>query len=209
MKKTIIILSALLAACVDGQTSLSSIGRERNEKCANIKEIKVFQTLSDSGLASVCDSSYSDYCYGMTVVIAKQRNQDMWDDQRIKAPKGKCFVYDGTYKYESKGAGIKTVPILRFDWEYSAVSDEEIYDRISESYSDTYEECLDDSVKEFKNNRSNNEKMCKCVTDYIYGEVINIALTQEDQDTAFTRFKSSFAKVAEKQCGKIPKSFKP
>lgn len=37
-----------------------------------------------------------------------------YDDQIIKVPKGKELRMFGTWTYESKGAGIRTIPIIRF-----------------------------------------------------------------------------------------------
>ena len=49
-------------------------------------------------------------------VFASLRHEmiTFYDDQIIKVPKGKELRMFGTYTYESKGAGIKTVPIIRF-----------------------------------------------------------------------------------------------
>ena len=59
--------------------------------------------------------------YNGTVYLLKQSifapiNHEMitfYDNQIIKVPKGKEVRMFGTYTYESRGAGIKTVPIIR------------------------------------------------------------------------------------------------
>ena len=97
--KKFIVLSILFAlsgcALLHDETGDTSIWKgEKNTDCADFKTVKVFQTLEDSALASVCDGYDTKYCNGMTVVVYKKWNQQLWDEKVITPPKGKCFVYD-------------------------------------------------------------------------------------------------------------------
>jgi len=209
MKKLFLILSIILVGCVDGHmSSLSHVSKERNKKCADIKEVKVFQVFEDGALASVCENSYSTYCSGMTVVVLRERGEDLWDDKRVKASKDKCFVYDGTYKYESKGAGNKTVPILRFDYEYNATTEEEAFERLEEMREYIYDECLDELNRNFKNEKDKNIKKCECVVDFTIDKLIALNKDNSEQSKLTEKFLKEATTQMEKKCGKLPKSMK-
>ena len=75
MKKLFsLFIIVLLSACSMFKTEIDNTNTwksEKNENCADFKTIKVFQTLNNGALASVCDSGSTKYCSGMTVAIKK------------------------------------------------------------------------------------------------------------------------------------------
>lgn len=118
MKKLFLILPILMMGCAElSQVSTSSapVKTVLNDKCEEIQKYKVFQVMSDgTALASACDSKYGvETCYGMTVFVPVQKNETLYDDKIIQPADDQCIIYDGVYKYESKGAGNKTVPKLK------------------------------------------------------------------------------------------------
>ena len=52
----------------------------------------------------------------MVVRIDKDFDMELWDDKYITPPEGKCFVYNGTYEYETKAESHKTVPVIDFGY---------------------------------------------------------------------------------------------
>ena len=125
MKKSFIMLSLLLTACVGSQnddlhtTSIFNPAPAqtiRNEKCENVPAIKLFQVLDNFALAYTCEErSYSDEysCYGMTVYVPKNKNELFYDDKIIEPKEGQCISYNGTYKYESRNGAQHTVPKVK------------------------------------------------------------------------------------------------
>lgn len=191
--KNFAIISCLfiLEAC----SSLNTINivKERNPKCQNVAEVEVFQTLNGYALASVCDYKGEQFCMGMTVRV-DEITELLYDKKRISAPKGKCIVFSDTYKYETKDGDIKTVPVLGFDYEYEAESEEENITRAVNELQDIKQSCMLYMGKEYKDMaESEKEEKCECVmTEY---------LTDLQNKTKTTR------KALEKKCGKLPKDF--
>ncbi len=61
--------------------------------------------------------TYSGTSYLLKQSVFARLNKEMitfYDNQIIKVPKGKELRMFGTYTYESRGAGIRTIPIIRF-----------------------------------------------------------------------------------------------
>ena len=84
------------------------------------KSLKVIQ-VGDEFNALVVGKDEYGYYNGMIYLLkqslfASMRHEKItfYDDQIIKVPKGKELRMFGTYTYESSGAGIKTIPIIRF-----------------------------------------------------------------------------------------------
>lgn len=84
------------------------------------KSFKVVQVGNAFSALVVGKNEFGDYAGTVYLlklsIFARQRKEYMttfYDDQIIKVPKGKEVRMFGTYTYESKGAGIKTVPIIR------------------------------------------------------------------------------------------------
>lgn len=85
-----------------------------NDKCENVKEVQIFQILGNDALAFICDSDIKQLpCNGHVVAIFGEQGKYFYDEQRIKAPSGKCVSYDGVIKYKTKNKDQKTVPIVK------------------------------------------------------------------------------------------------
>lgn len=150
---------------------------EKNTDCADFKTVKVFQTLEDSALASVCDGYDTKYCNGMTVVVYKKWNQQLWDEKVVTPPKGKCFVYDGTVSYKTKVGDSKTVPVLDYRYERSPTSENEANARMEEYVFDFSQQCLYEYENNDNNLSDNDKKYCECVTEVMssfYSTISNI-----------------------------------
>ena len=75
-----------------------------------IKTYKVFQVLPDgNALAFKCDSEYDKHCFG-EVVFLVQREVPFYDGLKVTIAKP---IMEGTYRYETRDAFVKTVPIVR------------------------------------------------------------------------------------------------
>lgn len=164
MKRLSLLLAVLLCACSPLLNSESTNGlkAEKNSSCADFNRIKVFQTLDNFALANVCDSSYSDLCIGMVVRIDKDWNMELWDDKVITPPEGKCFIYDGTYQYETKAESKKTVPVLRFGYKYTPASMDEALNRASVEIDSFHKSCLYSVEVEDVKHKSDKRNFCDC-----------------------------------------------
>ena len=111
MKKPIIILSFIIYGCSSNITT-------NNEKCEDIKTVKIFQTLEDGALANKCEFNWdllTTECssFNQVVFISNQNGIEYYDGKKIKISNGKCIVQDGVYKYINKNEIIRTVPKLK------------------------------------------------------------------------------------------------
>lgn len=181
------------------QTTLNSNEREVNEKCLpNVQEVEVIQVLGDTGaLAMACDNS--SYCMGMTVAVPSNEKGDLWDKKRIKPPKEKCFIPNGTYKYISKDGTDKTVPIIAFGYKYLAIDKAEVLKRLDDGYTPLYEKCV--------NSKEANSEMCGCFIELIKKlaiEKFETGVTKIDQDS----FSKRWFNQSKKDCGKSPEKMK-
>ena len=180
-----------LAACQTLQTVTQK--KERNPNCQDVAEVKIFQTLAGYALASVCDYKGEDYCLGMTVKV-DEFTEPLYDKKRISAPKGKCIVFKDTYKYETKDESVKTVPVVGFEYEYEANTEEETLERAIADLQDIKKSCVLYMGKEYKDMpTSEKEEKCECILKESFENVQN--------KTKLTR------KTLEKKCGKVPKNF--
>lgn len=50
---------------------------------------------------------------GLTILLEKDPTNPYYDDKIVSCPDGKCFRQVGTFTYESKFWGKKTVPVVR------------------------------------------------------------------------------------------------
>jgi len=108
--KILIIILLLIFGCETTQTPIEKASR--NPKCEDLKSFKVFQVLDKYVLASVCEDDY-DLCMGHTVYFAKEKGKIYFDDQKIKVKNNECAIYTGTFRYQTRGGGYKTVPIVK------------------------------------------------------------------------------------------------
>ena len=84
------------------------------------KSLKVIDVGNKFNALVVGKNEFGDY--NGTVYLLKQsvfaplRHEmiTFYDDQIVKVPRGKELRMFGTYTYETRGGGIKTVPIIRF-----------------------------------------------------------------------------------------------
>jgi hypothetical protein len=158
---------------------------EKNTDCADFRTVKVFQTLEDSALASVCDGYDTKYCNGMTVIIAKKWNQQLWDEKVVTPPKGKCFVYDGTVSYKTKAGDSKTVPVLDYRYDRSPTSEDEANARLEEYVFDFSQQCLYEYENDDNTLSDNDEKYCECATEVMssfYTTISNILKSTIDSE---------------------------
>ena len=176
---------------------------EYNEKCSEIKKVKIIQVLGDGALGLVCNKDDEDsYCSGMTVAIKKQPNEDSYDEKIVTPPIEKCFVINGTYKYKNLQEVTKTVPILDYEYEYTPKSLDEALERLNEMKEASYSDCLIVMNRKFKN-KKDNQKKCKCITDLTFKKIL------ENKDNILDN-KNNFMKSIEKEshkCGTFPKGF--
>ncbi len=203
MNKIFLLSVFLLFGC---SGVVNRVVQQRNPKCENIDRIKIFQVLNDGALASVCESkSFSDCWPGLTVAIPNQVGELFYDDKIIQAPKGKCFVFLDKYTYKTKVDDTKTVPIVSFEYEYPAVTEEEqeirLVEALVELESNLYNQCLVDSNDQFKKSVKDNERKCKCFSDFMVEKVIG-AVEDETKRDAFNW--DAVILDAEKKCGKLP-----
>ena len=121
MRKLLLILPIVLLGCAELSEEhtplMPFIPPEtiHNDKCVEIQKYKVFQVFDKGALATACEPKIgsTDFCFGMTVFVPAQKGEDFYDDRIIVPTDGKCIIFDGVYKYTSKGAGDKTVPKLK------------------------------------------------------------------------------------------------
>lgn len=177
--------------------------RERNENCMDMKRFKVFQVFEDSyALANACTATYDEnFCIGAVVLLAPQRNIEYYDDMYVSAPDNKCAIQDGVYKYRTKNKTDKTVPVIRFEYEFSSLSDEEDLERFHNKLEDVRYECKLSVVNNKKQNTKANINKCDCVVDFITNEFMSI---EDKSDVDKEKFEKEFSKRLEKKCGKIP-----
>ena len=139
---------ALLSACSLFRTETSDTDiwkAKKNTECMDIKAVKVFQTLDEGALALACDGWDTKYCTGMTVYVPKSHSitTELYDDKVIKTPENKCFIPLSTYKYETKGGSVKTVPMVEFGYSYTPESSDEFRSRFYERAVNMYADCKD------------------------------------------------------------------
>lgn len=197
----------ILFGCSQVPSMSASASREHNKNCMDMRRFKVFQVFEDSyALANACTTTYDEnFCIGATVLLTPQRNIEYYDDMYVSAPDNKCAIQDGVYKYETKNKTHKTVPVIRFDYEFSSSSDEEDLERFQDKMEDARYECKLSVINNKKQNTKVNINKCDCIVDFITNEFINI----KDKATADKeKFEEEFSKRLEKQCGKIPNFMK-
>lgn len=192
MKKLFTLLVIVfLSACQTLNNATQT--KERNPNCQDVEEVEVFQTLGGYGLAFVCDYKGDDHCLGMTVKV-DEFTEPLYDKKRISAPKDKCIVFSDTYKYEAGDHSMKTVPVVGFEYEYEAATEDEAIERAVNDLQDIKKSCVLYMGKEYKNmSTTEKEEKCSCVIKETFEATHN--------KTKLTR------KALEKKCGKVPKNF--
>ena len=208
MKKLILATVFMLLSCsqVSTMNVLPNVGstREHNPNCMDMRRFKVFQVFEDDyALANACTASFDDiFCIGAVVLLTPQRNIEYYDDMYVSTPNEKCAVQDGVYKYETKNKTHKTVPVIRFDYEFSSSSEEEDLGRFHDEMEDVRYECKLSVINNKKQNTKANINKCDCIVDFITEEFLNIK-DKKLPDTEQEAFEKNLSKKMEKKCGKI------
>ncbi len=172
MKKLILATVFMLLSCsqVSTMNVLPNVGstREHNPNCMDMRRFKVFQVFEDDyALANACTASFDDiFCIGAVVLLTPQRNIEYYDDMYVSTPNEKCAVQDGVYKYETKNKTHKTVPVIRFDYEFSSSSEEEDLGRFHDEMEDVRYECKLSVINNKKQNTKANINKCDCIVDF-------------------------------------------
>lgn len=211
MKKLILFTALLIIGCTTSESfnvSSSFISNsERNSACMDLDRFKIFQVIENNyALASVCEDD-GKYCLGMTVLLTPQKGVDYYDDMYVRLPKDKCATQDGVYKYETKNGNIKTVPRLRWDYEYEATTDEEEERRFYESVDELNAYCKEEMSNNKKTNNAANFKQCDCATNVFAEELMEIKRNGNKEDYENQNFENNLKKKIEKKCGKVPNIF--
>ena len=204
MKKYILFTFLILLGCSQiPSMNVLPTPREHNENCMDMRRFKVFQVFEDSyALADACTASYDeDFCIGAVVLLTPQRNVEYYDDMYVSVPSNKCAVQDGVFKYETKNKTYKTVPVIRFDYEFSSSSKEEDLERFYEKMEDVRYECKLSVINNKKQNTKANINKCDCVVDFITNEFMAI---RDKTAAEKEKFEKELPKSIEKKCGKIP-----
>ena len=204
MKKYIVFTFFILLGCTQVPSlNVLPTSRERNENCMDMQRFQVFQVLEDSyALASACTADWDfSYCNGAVVLLTPQRNIDYYDEMYVSAPDNKCAIQDGVFKYETKNKTLKTVPVIRFDYEFSSSSEAEDLERFHDKMEDIRYECKLSVINNKKQNTKENINKCDCIIDFISDEFLAL---KDKTDTNKEKLEKEFSKKLEKKCGKIP-----
>lgn len=202
MKKYILFTFLVLFGCSQvPSVEVLPVSRERNEICMDMKRFQVFQVFDDSyALANACTADWdSSYCNGAVVLLTPQRDIEYYDEMYVSAPKNKCAIQDGVFKYETKNKTHKTVPVIRFDYEFSSSSEKEALERFYDKIEDARYECKLSVINNKKQKTKANITKCDCIVDFITNEFLNL---KDKTDT--DKFEKELPKKIEKKCGKIP-----
>ena len=206
MKKYILFTFLILLGCSQiPSMNVLPTPREHNENCMDMRRFKVFQVFEDSyALADACTASYDeDFCIGAVVLLTPQRNVEYYDDMYVSVPSNKCAVQDGVFKYETKNKTYKTVPVVAFEYEFEASSEDEKIERFRNDMEDGRFECKLSVINNKKQKTKYNIDKCDCMIDFITNEILNIKDKDFSEAEKDTITKELYKKM-EKKCGKIP-----
>lgn len=202
MKKYVLFTVFVLFGCTQISTEgILPIPREHNENCMDMNRFQVFQVFEDNyALANACIADWnSSYCNGAVVLLTPQRNIEYYDEMYISSPENKCAVQDGVYKYETKNKTHKTVPVIRFDYEFSSSSEEEDLERFHDEMEDVRYKCKLFVINNKKQNTKVNINKCDCIVDFAMAEFVDL----RERTTEEEKFDEEFSKRLEKKCGTI------
>lgn len=114
---TMFILMVLFGIAVNSSSNSGYPGLtifEEEGKCTGAKQIKIMQTL-EPNMALAHAKTQPNAIYDeneILVLLLGDENASYYDDQKINIPKGMCAKQVGTYQYESRELGMKTVPAV-------------------------------------------------------------------------------------------------
>ena len=81
---------------------------EKEGKCFHTNQIHIFQALNQ-GEALGMIGKFPD---NITVLLIDENKKSFYDEEIVELPKDKCARQIGTYRYETREAQIKTVPVV-------------------------------------------------------------------------------------------------
>lgn len=114
---TMFILMVLFGLAVNSSSNSGYPGLtifEEEGKCTGARQIKIMQTL-EPNMALAHAKTLPNAIYDeneILVLLLGDENASYYDDQKINIPKGMCAKQVGTYQYESRELGMKTVPAV-------------------------------------------------------------------------------------------------
>ena len=114
---TMFILMVLFGFAVNSSSNSGYPGLtifEEEGKCTGARQIKIMQTL-EPNMALAHAKTQPNAIYDeneILVLLLGDENASYYDDQKINIPKGMCAKQVGTYQYESRELGMKTVPAV-------------------------------------------------------------------------------------------------
>lgn len=117
---------------------------EGDGECVEYTQFKVFQVLNSGCALANADDHF------ITVFLIPNEGQQFYDDQKITLNHGQSAYCVGTYKYESKGMGEKTVPAIRIMDNVESAANEPVVDKRNDKMTlfDEPGECI--SRKDFE-----------------------------------------------------------
>lgn len=208
MKKLFLMLAFILLWCpkVYSFDLFSDIifAEEHNPACMSMKKFRVFQVFNDnSALANECTTEEKEmFCFGAVVLLEPQRTIDYYDDMYVSTPKDKCSVQNGVYRYETKNGNLKTVPIIHFEYEKSAASEEETISRVNEKLEDLRYICKISAVDDDIGNVQEVLEKCDCIVDTGKEEFLQV-LKENNGNIDKDEVKKEFSKKVKKKCGEL------
>ena len=115
---TMFIIMILLGVAVNSSNDNGypglAIFEEEEGKCIGAKQIKIMQTL-EPNIALAHAKTQPNAIYDpneILVLLIGDEKTNYYDDQQINIPKGMCAKQVGTYQYQSRELGMKTVPAV-------------------------------------------------------------------------------------------------
>ena len=177
---------------------------EKNKNCIyNITNVDIFQTLDKNNGLAKYDRGEQHYETALfQLPYSFLDTIKLYDGLRIEVPKGQCFAITDTYRYTSKDAGIKVVPIITFEYEYEPMNKKETAERI-EKIKNKINNVMCNNANKIKEQGFKNVEQCQCYIDTMLslGFLTKIDLSNKTKPK-IDRFVKGF-KNAEQQCGKL------
>ena len=114
---TMFVLMVLFGIAVNSSSNSGYPGLtifEEEGKCTGAKQIQIMQTL-EPNMALAHAKTQPNAIYDpneILVLLLGDEKASYYDDQKINVPKGMCAKQVGTYQYQSRELGMKTVPAV-------------------------------------------------------------------------------------------------
>lgn len=114
---TMFIIMILLGVAINSSNDNGYPGLtifEEEGKCTGARQIQIMQTL-EPNMALAHAKTQPNAIYDpneILILLLGDEKTNYYDDQKINIPKGMCAKQVGTYQYQSRELGIKTVPAV-------------------------------------------------------------------------------------------------